>query len=97
MLDICEKLSNMNTSKIVIFAGENDVSNGQPISLIKDIIFKTAQCIQDQTNCDIFICKISPRRDVAVRDFNFMLEDVSSELPVKLIDCYNYFVYGNGQ
>ncbi|KAH3866539.1 hypothetical protein DPMN_029616 [Dreissena polymorpha] len=26
-----------------------------------------------------------------------MLEDVLSELPVKLIDCYNCFVYGNGQ
>ncbi|KAH3805624.1 hypothetical protein DPMN_133929 [Dreissena polymorpha] len=25
-----------------------------------------------------------------------MLEDVTSELPVKLIDCYNCFVYGNG-
>ncbi|KAH3749145.1 hypothetical protein DPMN_183636 [Dreissena polymorpha] len=26
-----------------------------------------------------------------------MLEDVSSELPVKLIGCFNCFVYGNGQ
>ncbi|KAH3698249.1 hypothetical protein DPMN_085768 [Dreissena polymorpha] len=100
MLDICEKLSKMNLSdisKIIIFAGVNDVSNGQPILLIKDVIFKTAQCIQDQTNCDKFIFRISPRRDVDVRDFNLMLEDVSSELPVKLIDCYNCFVYGNGQ
>ncbi|KAH3786518.1 hypothetical protein DPMN_164625 [Dreissena polymorpha] len=100
MLDICEKLRKMNISdlsKIIIFAGGNDVSNGQQISIIKDVILQTSQCIQDQTNCEIFICKISPRRDVDVRDFNSMLEDVSSELPVKLIDCYNCFVYGNGQ
>ncbi|KAH3729055.1 hypothetical protein DPMN_055018 [Dreissena polymorpha] len=99
MLDIREKLSKMNISdisKIIIFAGGNDVSNGQPILLIKDVILQTAHCIQDQTNCEIFICKISPRRYVDVRDFNSMLEDVSSELPVKLIDCFNCFVLGNG-
>ncbi|KAH3736481.1 hypothetical protein DPMN_043050 [Dreissena polymorpha] len=48
MLDICEKLRKMNISelsKIIIFAGGNDVSNGQPISIIKDVILKTLQCI----------------------------------------------------
>ncbi|KAH3871365.1 hypothetical protein DPMN_034564 [Dreissena polymorpha] len=92
MLDICKKLSKMNISdisNIIIFAGGNDVSNGQPISFIKDVIFKTVQSIQEQeqTNYEIFICKISPRRDVDVRNFNSMLEDLSSKLPVKVIDC----------
>jgi len=98
--DIFGKLRSMDISpysKIVVYAGGNDISNGRQISEIKNDIVDSVLSLQANHIRRVYMCTIAPRRDVSVLKFNEMLRDVHSEFSIELIDCYNAFVLGNGR
>jgi len=98
--DIFGKLRSMDISpysKIVVYAGGNDISNGRQISELKNDIVDSVLSLQANHIRRVYMCTIAPRRDVSVHEFNEMLRDVHSEFSIELIDCYNAFVLGNGR
>ena len=98
--DIFGKLRSMDISrysKIVVYAGGNDISNGRPIEQIKSNVVDSVLSLQENHTRSVYMCIIAPRRDVNVLEFNGMLRKVQSEFSIGLIDCYNAFVLGNGR
>ncbi|WAR14467.1 hypothetical protein MAR_004572 [Mya arenaria] len=96
--DVAQRLNEIDTrhyNDVIIHVGGNDVSDGkQPDASYRDILNVT-QKLQEQ-RCKVHLCTVCPRRDADVSEFNSRVRQVSRETGADLIDCYQAFVYGNG-
>ncbi|WAR11460.1 ADA17-like protein [Mya arenaria] len=96
--DVAQRLNEIDTrhyNDVIIHVGGNDVSDGkQPDASYREILNVT-QKLQEQ-RCKVHLCTVFPRRDADVSEFNSRVRQVSRETGADLIDCYQAFVYGNG-
>ncbi|WAR12340.1 MTG2-like protein [Mya arenaria] len=96
--DVAQRLNEIDTrhyNDVIIHVGGNDVSDGkQPDASYREILNVT-QKLQEQ-RCKVHLCTVCPRRDADVSEFNSRVRQVSRETGADLIDCYQAFVYGNG-
>lgn len=96
--DVIDRLQDLDLTlyhNAIIYVGGNDASSRQSHDTTCADLKRLVQTLQDHRS-RVYICTVCPRRDVNVQAFNTDVQRVSEETGASVIDCYNPFVYGDG-
>lgn len=81
---------------VVLYVGGNDVSSGKQRATLKRELQDVVERLLDERHT-VYLCTLCPRKDADVQLVNDDIKQICEYTGAILIDCYNAFVYGNGQ
>lgn len=95
---VAQTLSRMDVTQfqhVVLYIGGNNVSSGQHILDVYKELKLLVSTLQ-KSQCTVYVCTLSPRSDVDVIPWNDAIKQLCEELSTECINCYESFIYGNG-
>ncbi|KAH3773350.1 hypothetical protein DPMN_174709 [Dreissena polymorpha] len=100
LLEIKSNLSGEITSQyknLIVYAGGNDAASGSARSTLYNDIKSLILDIRTKSeSCAVYLCTVCPRIDTDVLPLNELLKRTREDLEVRIIDCHQAFVIGNG-
>ena len=82
---------------IIVYAGGNDAASGSAQStLYNDIKSLILDIRRKSESCAVYLCTVCQRIDTDVLPLNELLKRTGEDLEVRIIDCHQAFVFGNG-